>query len=249
MFRGKLPVYANFPEVLTSREAIEQCRIAIRYGVDAVNLYGPAGIHGYKPTDRELVAFFDEVLTAIQHPVIVAPNPNQGYTPKPSIIADVCRRYEQVIGVNLVGLPGDDYFLRLREMLDRDLQLNVPLPGSLNMFGLGAGGLICSMANIVPMTVRTYVDHYEAGDEDAASRVYADLQRLSRYIEGGGGVWHGPRWIKMALKVLKLPGGEGGVRPPYVLPPDEEIDQFGAGLLALGVPEIDDMARAAGLAA
>jgi 4-hydroxy-tetrahydrodipicolinate synthase len=246
-YRGKLPVYANFPEVLTAREAIQQAQIAIRAGVDAVNFYGPAGIHGYKPTDPELYAFFDEVLSAIQHPVILAPNPNQGYTPKPSLIADVCHRYEQVIGVNLVGLTGDDYFLRLRDLLKRDLMINVALPGSINMFGAGATGVICSMANVVPRTVREYVDRYEAGDEAGAARTYADLQRLSRYVEGSGGIWHGPRWIKMALKVLKLPGGEGGVRPPYVLPSDPDIEQFGEGLLALGVPEIDDMARAAGL--
>ena len=78
--RGKVPVYANMPEVRSAQEAIDYSRLAIEAGVDIVNLYGPASLHGYRPTDGELTAYFDEVLTAIKHPVTLAPNPIQGYT-------------------------------------------------------------------------------------------------------------------------------------------------------------------------
>ena len=239
--RGKIPVYANIPEVRSAAEAIAFSQLAIEAGVDVVNLYGPASMHGYRPTDAELNAYFDEVLSAIKHPVVIAPNPTQGYTPKPALIAGVCDRYRQVGAVNLVGLSGDAYFLQLRELVSSDIALNVPLPGSLNMLSLGATGLICNLSNIIPRTVRRYVDLYESGDFDELGRVYADLERFNRYVE----TWPGARWQKMALRVLKLPGGEGGLRLPYLMPPDEEVQRFADGLLRLGLPEIDELAREA----
>jgi hypothetical protein len=50
----------------------------------------------------------------------------------------------------------------------------------------------------------------------------------------------------MAMRGLKLPGGEGGPRRPYLMPPEDEYQAFMDGLLKLGVPEIDEYARAAG---
>ena len=47
---------------------------------------------------------------------------------------------------------------------------------------------------------------------------------------------------------LKLPGGEGGLLLPYLMPPDDEVERFARGLLALNIPELDDLAMAAGLA-
>jgi hypothetical protein len=51
----------------------------------------------------------------------------------------------------------------------------------------------------------------------------------------------------MAMKVLKLPGGEGGTRGPYLMPPEDEVRKFTEGMLRLRLAEIDDLARAAGL--
>jgi dihydrodipicolinate synthase/N-acetylneuraminate lyase len=121
--------------------------------------------------------------------------------------------------------------------------LNVPLPGSMNMLTLGAQGLICNLANIIPKTVRRYVDLFESGSFDEMAKVYADLERFSRYVEH----WPGARWQKMALRLLKLPGGEGGLRKPYLMPSDDELRRFADGLLKLGLPEIDELAREAGL--
>jgi hypothetical protein len=51
----------------------------------------------------------------------------------------------------------------------------------------------------------------------------------------------------MCLRVLKLPGGDGGVRMPYLMPSDDEVEKFGQGLLALHIPELDELAQSAGL--
>jgi hypothetical protein len=57
------------------------------------------------------------------------------------------------------------------------------------------------------------------------------------------------RWIKMCMRIFRLPGWEGGLRKPYLMPPDEEMERFTSALLRLHVPEIDAMARAAGVSA
>ena len=41
----------------------------------------------------------------------------------------------------------------------------------------------------------------------------ADLKRDNRYVSKCNPAI--PRWIEMAMKVLKLPGGEGGLREAY----------------------------------
>jgi 4-hydroxy-tetrahydrodipicolinate synthase len=242
--KGKVPVNANPPEQHTAQLTIEHAKLAIEAGVEVVNVYGPASLHGYRPTDAEFMAYFEEVFGAIKHPVAVAPNPVIGYTPNPALIAEICDRFSQVVAVNLSGL-GDAYFIDLKDTMKRDVSIYVPVPGSLHTLALGAAGLLNPEANIIPKTFRRYIDLYERGDFDALGQVYADIQRFNRHV----GKWHGgsPRWLKMAMRVLKLPGGEGGVRAPYLIPPDDEVQRFTDGLLRLRLPEIDELARAAGL--
>jgi 4-hydroxy-tetrahydrodipicolinate synthase len=243
VFRGSLPVYANIPEVGTASAAIEYAELAQNAGADVINMYGPASMHGFVPNDRELDSYFDDVLSAIDRPMVVAPNPVQGYTPSPRVMAGVVSRHKHVTGVNLIGLKGDSYFLELRELLDRDVDLNVGLSGSLHTLGLGARGLICNLANILPKTVRRYVDLYESGDREELHRVYADLDRFARYVDTTA--WRNPRWQKMAAQVLGLPGAAGGLRPPFQMPPPAELDRFAHGLLRLGIQELDELAAVA----
>lgn len=242
--KGKVPVNANPPEHSTARITREHVLLAIESGVDAVNVYGPAGWHGYKPTDGEYLAYFDTVLKSLRHEVALAPNPTMGYTPKAAVIAQICRKYPQVTAINLKGVS-DGYLIELREHLSRDVPLYVELTGSLNTLALGAAGLLVAEANILPKTYRRYVDLYAAGNFEELARVYVELKRFGRYVSQ----WNpsNPRWIKMAMRAFRLPGGAGGVREPYCMPEPSEIAKFVDGLLRLRLPEIDEMARAAGL--
>ena len=86
-------------------------------------------------------------------------------------------------------------------------------------------------------------DEAQRGDLAAANQIYADLHRFNRFVSQ----WPLARWQKMALKVFKLPGGEGGLRKPYLMPSDAELERFTTGLLALGLAEIEELAEAAGL--
>ena len=71
----------------------------------------------------------------------------------------------------------------------------------------------------------------------AASAVAAPLAAFSQAYP--------VRPIKMMMKVFKIPGWT--LRGPYLMPSDDELQKFTEGLLQLRLPEIDEMARTAGM--
>lgn len=243
---GKVAVNANPPEQNTARATRDHTLLAIDAGVEVVNIYGPAMLHGFRPTDAELIAFFDISLSSIRHPVALAPNPVIGYTLKAELIASVCRKHHQVVAVNLPNL-GDKYLIDLKDMIARDIEYYVPLTGTPHTFTLGAAGIIGGELNLVPKTFRRYVDLFESGNTDELALVYADLERFCQYMTNPKWYPTPARGIKMAMQALKLPGGEGGLREPYLMPAADVFQEFTEGLLRLRVPEIDEAARAAGL--
>jgi 4-hydroxy-tetrahydrodipicolinate synthase len=242
--KGKIPVWANPPEQYTARQTIEHSRLAAEAGCEVVNIYGLAGLHSMRPTEYELQCYFDDVLSALKFPVSLAAQPLVGYSIRPEMLAELCNRYHQVVAVNLTGV-NDIYFLRLKDALRRHVGLYVPITSAACTLGLGATGLLGTEANIIPKTYRRFIDAYEAKDLTAMATAYGEIQHFLGYVSK----WNpGPtRWIKMCMRVLKLPGGEGGVREPYRMPPPDEMASFTEGLLKTGVPEIIEMARAAGL--
>ena len=242
--RGKVRFYANPPENHTAKATREMIEMSAATGADIFTLFPLAGWHGMRPTDLELLAYYDAVLSGITLPIALVVHPLVGYTPTPALLAKVINKYPQITEFFFTGV-GDDYFVRLTEMVDRKIDFYTMFTASLQGLAMGSAGLIATEATIIPKTFRRYVDLYEQGKIDEMGRVYADIRRFLNYVSA----WHpsNVRAIKMAMKVLKLPGGEGGLREPYRLPPDDEMASFTDGLLRLGVAEINDQARAAGL--
>ena len=199
--KGKVPVYGNPPEQLTARGMRDSALFAIECGVDVVNIYQPASWHGFRPTEAEQRAYFDNVLSTIRHPVALAPLPAIGEIPKPALLADICRRYPQVVAINLVAV-GQNYFIDLKQQLPREIALNVTTRGSLEMFPLGAAGIIGSEMTMVPRTYRRYADLYSEGKLEEAARAYSDILRILQYISP----WNhtNARCLKMFIKAFKL---------------------------------------------
>ena len=243
--KGKIAVHANPPEQYSVRLTREYVFQAIESGVDMVSIYGLASRHGMRPTDMELALYFKEVLAGVKHPISVGVNAHaMGYTPKPEVMADVCNRHRQVVALNL-SHGADGYFVKFKEHLKRDLDIYVHCNGSLNKLTMGAKGVFGLEANIIPKTQRSYLDAYESKNFAKMGRYYADILRFGNFTSQ----WYPPsvRWIKMAIRLFKLPGWEGGLREPVRMPPPQEYRRFAAGLLRLGIPEIEQQARAAGL--
>jgi N-acetylneuraminate lyase len=233
---GQISVNANPPEQHTAAGVIEQSRVAAEAGVDVVNVYGPTAWHGYRPSADEMTVFFDEVLSAVRHPVAISSNAVVT-TPVPAtLLADLCRRYPQVTALNLMDV-NDAYYVALRDALTRDVAIYVPVTSSYYPLAAGATGLVGAEANLAPRTYRAYLDAWKARDRPLLDEVYGHLTRLRAYLK----TWPGgsPRWIKMGMVVLGLPGAAGGLRGPYRMPPAEDVKRFAAGLFALGIPEFD----------
>jgi 4-hydroxy-tetrahydrodipicolinate synthase len=244
--KGKVFVGGNGAEQHTALNTLEIAKIGIDTDVDTVNLYGPAGWHGYVPTDAEYLTYFDHLLPDVQYPVALAPNPILGYVPPAHVIADICNRYSQVVSVNLAGMTNDMYLVELRDHLQRDVETYVPFPTAFSAFALGATGLNAYHANVIPKTYRQFLDLYAAGDIAAAADVYVSIRRLEDFALDPAWSY---RWVKIAMRVLNLPGGEGGLREPFLMPDAATLETFTAKLLALNIPEVAEMAAEAGLVA
>jgi 4-hydroxy-tetrahydrodipicolinate synthase len=244
--KGRVPVHANPPERHTVASTCEQLRVAEEAGIEVVHLYTLAGWHGMKPTDEELAAYFDEVFAEIHCPIALAVNPTMGYTPKPSVIAQICRRHRQVFTVKLTSVP-DTYQIQLRDALGDDMSFHVQVPAAMTGLLLGADGVFGSESNFAPKTFRRMLDCYEAKDFQELAIVYAQLRRLGHHVTQWGP--SNPRWLKMGMKVLKLPGWEGGLRDPYRMPGEDQLKRFADGLAALDIPEITEQLRMAGRSA
>ena len=244
MGAGLVQANANIPEQHTPRATKEHAALAVGAGVDIINLYGPAVSHGYRPTDLEYLAFYDDVLSEIKRPVALAPNPVIGYTPRAALVVEVAHKHPQVVAINLSGL-GDSYYIQLKERLERPVDIYVPTGACLETLAMGAAGVLSANANIIPKTHRKMLDAYGRKDLTTFAECYEQVERFDRFVKK----WHsaGPRWQKAVMKLLRLPGGEGGVRPPYLMLEGDELAGLASGLLALGIPELDELAQAAGL--
>ncbi len=242
--KGKVPVHANPPEQHTAPNTIAHAKLAIEAGIEVVHMYTLAGWHGMKPTDAELISYFDQVFKEIKHPIAFAVNHSMGYIPKPSVVAQIVKKYPQIVTVKLTGVP-DTYQIDLRDMLGEKTSFHVLVPASVTGLLLGADGVFGSESNLMPKTYRRYLDSYLSGNTKEMADVYAQLRRCGQYVNKWGP--SNPRWLKIAMKVLKLPGGETGPRAPYELPDAAELKRFADGLIKLGIPEINDQARRAGL--
>ncbi len=243
--KGKIPVHANLPEEHSAGRTLEHIRRAIAAGVEVVHLYPLEGRHSMRPNPTELMAYFDNLLGPIKHPIILAVNNRMlHYEVKPATVEAICRKYKQIIGVRMSDVR-ESYLIELKDRINWNMEYIVMLPGSISSLMIGATGLFGSEGGIIPKTIRQFLDLYQQKRYDELVKVYAHIDRFNQYARHWGPP--APRWYKMAMRILKLPGGEGGLREPYQMFPDDEVQRFADGLLKLGIPEINEQARAAGL--
>ena len=243
--RGKIPVHANLPEEHTATRTLEHTKRAMAAGVEVIHLYPMESRHSMKPNPAELMAYFDNLLSVIKHPVVFAINNRMlHYEVKPAMVEAIARTHRQIIGIRMSDVR-ESYLIELKDRISWEMEYYVMLPGSISSLMLGATGVFGSEGGIIPKTIRKFLDLYQAKDFQGLVDVYAQIDRFNEYVRHWGPP--APRWYKMAMRVLKLPGGEGGLREPYLMPPAEEIKKFTDGLVKLGIPEINDQARVAGI--
>lgn len=155
------------------------------------------------------------------------------------LLQDLVARYPQVRAFNLVGSQAA-YFIELREAIPESIKFYCGVPEFVQHATLGAAGYINPAGNIIPYVCRSLVDGWMAGDLQQVSQSNRAIQRFLRIVNQ----WapSTARWVKMGMKVRGL--GNGVLRLPYLLPPEEELRKMSDQFAALRIDELETQAAA-----
>jgi 4-hydroxy-tetrahydrodipicolinate synthase len=241
--RGRVPVYANPRESRSAAAMYEVAREAVAAGVDVVQIYQLDAGHGMIPTPREQEAYFRELLGELSHPLAISIHAYAGYAAAPSLLAALVRDFPQVVAVNVMG-PPNAYFMEVRDALPASVRLYTSVLNVLQGFALGASGALLAENNVIPNVCRRIADGWATRDLDMASEAAQTVQRFSNVVNR----WapSTARWVKMALKVLHLPAGNGVLRRPYLLPPEDEQAEMARAFERLHIRELEGLPAAVG---
>ncbi|MFH1555027.1 MAG: dihydrodipicolinate synthase family protein [Pseudomonadota bacterium] len=236
--KGKVPTYANPREPRSAAELLELANEAISAGVDVVQLYQLVGGHGMIPNQHEQEVYWKTLLDAIDYPICISMNSSSssGYLESVSLLKKLCSEYGHICEINVLGFP-DRFFMQLRDALPDSVKMNGSLLGS-NIATLGtAAGAVAPEANIIPNICQIIADGYMRGDLRKVSQGARTLQRFANILSEWAPAKVRP--LKMAMKVLGL--GNGVLRPPYVLPPEEDQRRMAAALDSLRIRELEGL--------
>lgn len=234
--KGKVPLYANPRKSRSAAAMYDVAKEAVAAGVDVVQLYQLDGGHGMIPTQREQEAYWKELLDKISHPVAISIHLYAGYMATPAFLKELCGRYEQICAINVMG-PGNGYFIQLRDTLPESVKLYTGVAQLVEVATLGAAGALLAENNIIPNLCQQIADGYEAGDLAKVSEATKNVQRFSNIVSQ----WapSTARWVKMAMKVLDL--GSSTLRPPYLMPTEEEQQRMSASFDALNIRALEGL--------
>lgn len=201
--KGIVPVRAMGVEPRTARQMIDFLAMARETGVEAAQVYSLDVGHGHVPLPRELDAYFGEVLSAIDMPLVLSSHQSVGYViPAPVIIA-LYERYPQLIGLN-ISHQDPNYLRTLVDALGHrvDICVGGPHQGPL-VFAYGGQGYLSSEGNLAPKLCVGIIEAARAGDNVRYLELWGKVMRLTMALYGNGGI----RVTKAVLNKLGLPGG------------------------------------------
>ncbi len=237
--KGRVPLYANPRESRSAAAMYEVATEAVAAGVDVVQLYQLDGGHGMIPNQREQEAYWEELLQAIDHPVAISIHLYAGYMATAPYLKQLCSRYEQICAINVMG-PPNGYFMELRDALPESVELYTGVANLVHVATLGAAGALLAENNIIPNVCQRIADGYAEGDLAKISEATKTVTRFYNVV----GQWapSTARWVKMAMKVLGL--GNGALRPPYLLPPEEDQRKMAEAFERLRIRQLEGLDQA-----
>ncbi len=236
--KGKIKVYANPREARSAGDMLQIANIASAAGIEVVQLYPVDAGHGMRPTYTEQEVYYRTLLDAIDYPTSISIHVAIGYITPADLVARLTHDYPLIRELNVMG-PPMSYFVELRDQVRPDVKLNAGIIHLLDSLALGANGCLCAEPNIIPKVCRAVVDNWVKGDQQSAGEAMANVIRFGNIVNQ----WapSTARWIKMALKVLDLPGGNGMIREPYVLPSEADQKKMGDQFAAMGLKQLEGL--------
>ena len=231
--KGRSPVRAMGVEPRTARQMIDFLAMAKATGVEAAQIYSLDVGHGHVPTPRELDHYFEEVLSAIDMPLVLSTHQSVGYViPAPVIIA-LYERHPQLIALN-ISHQDPNYLRTLVDALsDRaDIFVGGPHQGPL-VFAYGGQGYLSSEGNLAPNLCLGVIEAARRGDNVRYLELWGKLMRLTFALYGNGGI----RVTKAVLNTLGLAGGYP--RKPRLPVEQDALDRALAVVKEIGLAEIE----------
>ncbi len=199
---------------------------------------GPDVGHGYKPSDRELRAYYSEVLET-GAPIIVMTHYLLGYTIPPAVLEWLVNDHDNVVGMNCATHDAKYLAGAIEVAGRRSLPFCAGGPElAFNAFCLGASGFLTTHGNLAPRLAAAFADAFSSGD---LAR-FVDIAGTMFKLAVANGKFGNIVGIKAALRAYGLPGG--WPRSPRLSPPDQNIVQFLDELDAIGVSKFEGFARA-----
>jgi len=233
--RGKVPVAANPREARTAAEMLRLTSEAVSAGVDLVQLYPLDAGHGMVPTLSEQERYYRYLLEQIHHPLAISVHVSVGYITPVDLLVRLVKDFPAVEAINVMG-PPLDYFVALSDALseaNRSIRLYSGMHMLVPTLYAGAFGCLAAEPNLIPKTSRRFADAVLDGRQEEISDNLVFMTRFQSVVNR----WapSTARWVKMGLKVLDLPGGNGVLREPYVLPDATQLAAMDAEFKRLGV--------------
>jgi 4-hydroxy-tetrahydrodipicolinate synthase len=240
--KGKVPTYTNPRESRTAEAMYQYAREAVAAGVDAVQLYQLEGGHGMKPTQEEQDAYWQDLLDAIKHPVAISVHAYAGFQPRTGYLRELHRRYPQIVAINVMGGP-PSYLVEVRDEMPAEVACYVGIGTVVQGLALGAQGALEAESNVIPNLCQSILDHWQDRDLERLTQSAQNVQRFANIVNQ----WapSTARWVKMAMRVLDLPGGKGPLRKPYLMPGPEDQKRMLDAFEAMGLRELEGLAQAA----
>jgi 4-hydroxy-tetrahydrodipicolinate synthase len=200
---GVVPVRAMGVEPRTSGDMIDYVEMVADLGVDAAQIYSLDQGHGHRPNHAEIHRYFDDVLRAIDFPVVLSTHQSVGYQVPLPMLVEFADRFDHLIGIN-VSLQDLGYLAGIVDALGDRLELHVGGPQlAVTALSLGATGYLSSEGNLAPKLCVGVIDAYRDNDAHRMGALFGALLRLSNALYGAGGI----RATKTVLNALGLPGG------------------------------------------
>jgi dihydrodipicolinate synthase/N-acetylneuraminate lyase len=159
----------------------------------------------------------------------------QGYLTPIPLLQKLALDYPQLVAINVMVRPFD-YFVELKDSLRTGISYYCISYELIQGLALGAAGCLTAEPNLAPDLCADIAASYDDGDMARAAESQANLIRLGTLVNK----WapSTARWVKMGMKVLGL--GNGVLRPPYLLPGQDQQDEMLAGLRRLGLSPLED---------
>jgi 4-hydroxy-tetrahydrodipicolinate synthase len=198
---GRIPVVAGTGSMST-KETIELTKDAKDLGVDAALIVTP---FYFRLTNREILEHYRAISESVDIPIVAYNAPKfTGLSLKPTIIQQLARENEQVVGVKDSSGSIEAITEILKLVGGRISVLSGAADVALPTFLVGGRGAVIAVANVFPVLCRELYEAFRDGKQEEA-------RSLQRRITLANDVlvkkYNQLSAIKEALRLQGLPGG------------------------------------------